>query len=197
MNNVKRVCVFASSCNYLEKSYYDAAAEFGNLLAVSGFDMVYGGSSLGLMWACAEQVKKNGCQIIGVMPEKLHNMGVYTDDCVELFVTPCMRTRKAKMDELSDAVVALAGGFGTLEELSEMIVQKQLGYNNKPIILLNTNGFYDKLVEFFDEIIEEKFASAKARNIYFVAQNPKEAVDYLKNYSPKELAVTKNDIYKR
>ena len=197
MNNVKRVCVFASSCNYLEKSYYDAAAEFGNLLAVSGFDMVYGGSSLGLMWACAEQVKKNGCQIIGVMPEKLHNMGVYTDDCVELFVTPCMRTRKAKMDELSDAVVALAGGFGTLEELSEMIVQKQLGYNNKPIILLNTNGFYDKLVEFFDEIIEQKFASAKARNIYFVAQNPKEAVDYLKNYSPKELAVTKNDIYKR
>ena len=124
-------------------------------------------------------------------------MGVYTDDCVELFVTPCMRTRKAKMDELSDAVVALAGGFGTLEELSEMIVQKQLGYNNKPIILLNTNGFYDKLVEFFDEIIEQKFASAKARNIYFVAQNPKEAVDYLKNYSPKELAVTKNDIYKR
>ena len=101
------------------------------------------------------------------------------------------------MDELSDAVVALAGGFGTLEELSEMIVQKQLGYNNKPIILLNTNGFYDKLVEFFDEIIEQKFASAKARNIYFVAKTPKEAVEYLKNYSPKELTVTKNDIYKR
>lgn len=197
MNNVKRVCVFASSCNYLEKSYYDAAAEFGNLLAVYGFDMVYGGSSLGLMWACAEKVKKNGRQIIGVMPEKLHNMGVYTDDCVDLFVTPCMRTRKAKMDELSDAVVALAGGFGTLEELSEMIVQKQLGYNNKPIVLLNTNGFYDKLIEFFDEIIEQKFASAKARDIYFVAQTPKDAVEYLKNYSPRELAVTKNDIYKR
>lgn len=197
MNDVKRVCVFASSCNYLEKSYYDAAAEFGNLLAKSGFDMVYGGSSLGLMWACAEQVKKNGHQIIGVMPEKLHNMGVYTDDCVELFVTPCMRTRKAKMDELSDAVVALAGGFGTLEELSEMIVQKQLGYNNKPIVILNTNGFYDKLIEFFDEIIKQNFASTKARDIYFVAQTPKEAVEYLKNYSPKELAVTKADIYKR
>ena len=197
MNNVKRVCVFASSCNYLEKSYYDAAAEFGNLLAVSGFDMVYGGSSLGLMWACAEQVKKNGCQIIGVMPEKLHNMGVYTDDCVELFVTPCMRTRKAKMDELSDAVVALAGGFGTLEELSEMIVQKQLGYNNKPIILLNTNGFYDKLVEFFDEIIEQKFASAKARNIYFVAKTPSEAIKYLKKYNYTDINVTKEELYKR
>lgn len=197
MNNVKRVCVFASSCNYLEQSYYKVASEFGELLAKSGFDMVYGGSSLGLMWACAEQVKKNGRQIIGVMPERLHNMGVYTDDCVELFVTPCMRSRKAKMDELSDAVVALAGGFGTLEELSEMIVQKQLGYNNKPIVLLNTNGFYDKLVDFFDEIIKQNFASTKAKDLYYLAQTPEEAVNYIKNYKFKNLAVTNADIYKR
>ena len=197
MNNIKRICIFASSCNYLEKSYYEVASEFGELLAKSGFDMVYGGSSLGLMWACAEQVKKNGRQIIGVMPERLHNMGVYTDDCVELFVTPCMRSRKAKMDELSDGVVALAGGFGTLEELSEMIVQKQLGYNNKPIVLLNTNGFYDKLIEFFEEIIKQNFASNKARNLYYVAQTAKEAIEYIKNYKFENLTVTKADIYKR
>ncbi len=197
MNNIKRICIFASSCNYLEKSYYEVASEFGELLAKSGFDMVYGGSSLGLMWACAEQVKKNGRQIIGVMPERLHNMGVYTDDCVDLFVTPCMRSRKAKMDELSDGVVALAGGFGTLEELSEMIVQKQLGYNNKPIVLLNTNGFYDKLIEFFEEIIKQNFASNKARNLYYVAQTAKEAIEYIKNYKFENLTVTKADIYKR
>lgn len=197
MNNIKRICIFASSCNYLEKSYYEVASEFGELLAKSGFDMVYGGSSLGLMWACAEQVKKNGRQIIGVMPERLHNMGVYTDDCVELFVTPCMRSRKAKMDELSDGVVALAGGFGTLEELSEMIVQKQLGYNNKPIVLLNTKGFYDKLIEFFEEIIKQNFASNKARNLYYVAQTAEEAIEYIKNYKYENLTVTKADIYKR
>ena len=197
MNNIKRICIFASSCNYLEKSYYEVASEFGELLAKSGFDMVYGGSSLGLMWACAEQVKKNGRQIIGVMPERLNNMGVYTDDCVELFVTPCMRSRKAKMDELSDGVVALAGGFGTLEELSEMIVQKQLGYNNKPIVLLNTNGFYDKLIEFFEEIIKQNFASNKARNLYYVAQTAEEAIEYIKNYKFENLTVTKADIYKR
>ncbi len=185
MNNIKRICIFASSCNYLEKSYYEVASEFGELLAKSGFDMVYGGSSLGLMWACAEQVKKNGRQIIGVMPERLHNMGVYTDDCVELFVTPCMRSRKAKMDELSDGVVALAGGFGTLEELSEMIVQKQLGYNNKPIVL------------FFEEIIKQNFASNKARNLYYVAQTAEEAIEYIKNYKYENLTVTKADIYKR
>lgn len=197
MTDIKRVCVFASSCNFLDESYYKAASEFGDLLGKAGFDMVYGGSSLGLMWACAEKVKENGSQIIGVMPEKLHNMGVNTDECVELFVTPCMRSRKAKMDELSDAVVALPGGFGTLEELSEMIVQKQLGYNNKPIVLLNTNGFYDKLVEFFDEIISERFARDVARKLYYVAQTPDDAIEYLKNYEPENIAVTKEHIYKR
>lgn len=197
MTDIKRVCVFASSCNYLEKSYYEAASEFGELLGKSGYDMVYGGSSLGLMWACAEKVKQNGAQLIGVMPERLHNMGVHTDECVELFITPCMRSRKAKMDELSDAVVALAGGFGTLEELSEMIVQKQLGYNNKPIVILNTNGFYDKLIEFFDEIISQKFARDTAKKLYFVANTPGEAIEYIKNYQPENLAISKADIYTR
>lgn len=197
MTDIKRVCVFASSCNYLEKSYYEAASEFGELLGKSGYDMVYGGSSLGLMWACAEKVKQNGAQLIGVMPERLHNMGVHTDECVDLFITPCMRSRKAKMDELSDAVVALAGGFGTLEELSEMIVQKQLGYNNKPIVILNTNGFYDKLIEFFDEIISQKFARDTAKKLYFVASTPGEAIEYIKNYQPENLAISKADIYTR
>lgn len=197
MTDIKRVCVFASSCNYLEKLYYEAAAEFGELLGKSGYDMVYGGSSLGLMWACAEKVKQNCAQLIGVMPERLHNMGVHTDECVELFITPCMRSRKAKMDELSDAVVALAGGFGTLEELSEMIVQKQLGYNNKPIIILNTNGFYDKLIEFFDEIISQKFARDTAKKLYFIANTPREAIEYIKNYQPENLAISKADIYTR
>lgn len=196
-NNIKNVCVFASSCNYLDKAYYDAAAEFGNLLSKADMNMVYGGSSLGLMWACAKEVKKNGCQIIGVMPERLHNMGVHTDECVELFVTPCMRSRKAKMDELSDAIVALAGGFGTLEELSEMIVQKQLGYNQKAIVILNTNGFYNKLIEFFDEIVLENFARATSRELYYVAETPNQAVEYLLNYVPKNLAITKADIYSR
>lgn len=197
MTDIKRVCVFASSCNYLEKSYYEVASEFGEMLGKSGYDMVYGGSSLGLMWACAEKVKQNGAQLIGVMPERLHNMGVHTDECVELFITPCMRSRKAKMDELSDAVVALAGGFGTLEEFSEMIVQKQLGYNNKPIVILNTNGFYDKLIEFFDEIISQKFARDTAKKLYFVANTPGEAIEYIKNYQPENLAISKADIYTR
>ncbi len=197
MNDIKRVCVFASSSDFLDKSFYDAAEELGSLLGKAGYDMVYGGSSLGLMWACAKEVKKSGCQIIGVMPERLHNMGVYTDECVELFVTPCMRSRKAKMDELSDAVVALAGGFGTLEELAEMIVQKQLGYNNKPIVILNTNGFYNKLLEFFEDIIQQKFAGEKSRGIFFAADTPGQVIDYIQNYTPENVIIGKEDIYSR
>ena len=194
---IKNVCVFASSCNYLEDIYYKEASKFGELLSKSGFNMVYGGSSLGLMWACAEKVKQNGAKIIGVMPERLYNLGVSTDECVELTVTKGMRERKAKMDEMSDAVVALAGGFGTLEELSEMIVQKQLGYNNKAIVLLNTNGFYDKLIEFFESMITQNFARNTARELYYVAQTPIEAIEYLKSYQPKVLAISKADIYSR
>ena len=194
---IKNVCVFASSCNFLEESYYEEAKKLGIELAQNGFDMVYGGSCLGLMWACAEQVKNNGCKLIGVMPKKLQELDVFSDYCDEFILTPCMRTRKAKMDELSDAFVALPGGFGTLEELSEMIVQKQLGYNSKAIVILNSNGFYDKMLEFFDVIISQKFANKKAEKLYFVAKTPAEVVDYLQNYSPEDLSVKKEDIYSR
>ena len=117
---IRNVCVFASSCNFLDESYYTEAAELGRMLAESGMDMIYGGSCLGLMWACAKEVKDNGRRLIGVMPEKLKEMDVFSDYCDEFFLTPCMRSRKAKMDELSEALIALPGGFGTLEELSEM-----------------------------------------------------------------------------
>ncbi len=194
---INSVCVFASSCNYLDETYYEAAKELGKLLAKADMNMVYGGSCLGLMWACAQNVKENGRRITGVMPQKLHDMDVFSDYCDEFYLTPCMRSRKAKMDELSDALIALPGGFGTLEELSEMIVQKQLGYNQKAIVILNTNGFYDKLLDFFEEIINQKFANQKAKNLYFIADTPQEAIEYLKNYEPADLAVKKEDIYAR
>lgn len=196
-NNIKRVCVFASSSNFLDEKYYKDAKELGKLLGQNNYDIVYGGSNLGLMWACASQVKEHGGKITGIMPEKLHNLGVFTEGCDEFIITAGMRERKAKIDEISEAVIALAGGFGTLEELSEMIVQKQLGYNKKPIIILNTNGFYNKLNEFFEEIIEQKFANKNMRKIYFIAQTPTEAIEYLKNYEPSVLDVDKNAIYAR
>lgn len=183
---IKNICVFASSSQNLAPIYYQEAEHLGTLIGKSGRNIVYGGSRLGMMYACAKATKSNGGKIIGVMPEKLCNIvGVGNpEDCDDFFLTSGMRERKAKMDELSDAVIALAGGFGTLEELSEMIVQKQLGYNSKPIVLLNTNDFYSNLNNFFETIIKENFAKPSSRELYYIASNADEAINYLNSYNP-------------
>ena len=185
---MKNVCVFASSSNNLEHSFYEDAAELGRLLGVNGLNIVYGGSRLGMMYACASKVKEYGGNIIGVMPQRLYDFGCGNpEDCAEFILTKGMRERKAKMDELSDAVIALAGGFGTLEEISEMIVQKQLGYNKKPVIFLNTSGFYDNLTKFFDSIIKNGFAKNETKELYYIANTPREALNYLLNYKTENL----------
>ena len=185
---MKNICVFASSSNSLDEQFYQDAHLLGELIGQNNMNIVYGGSRLGMMYACASEVKKNGGKIIGVMPQRLYDLGYgNTEDCDEFYLTKGMRERKAKMDEISDAIIALAGGFGTLEELSEMIVQKQLGYNTKPIIILNTGGFYNKLVDFFSTIIDKNFAKNTTKNLYYVADTPDDAVNYLKSYNSAEV----------
>ena len=187
-NNIKNICVFASSSNSLEELYYHNARDLGILIGKSSYNIVYGGSKLGMMYTCASAVKKAGGKIVGIMPERLANMGCANpEDCDEFVLTTGMRERKAKMDDMSDAIIAIAGGYGTLEELSELIVQKQLGYNNKPIVILNTDGFYDKLIEFFETIINRSFANPEARKLYYVARTPLEAIEYIKSYKPEEI----------
>lgn len=191
-NLIKNICVYSSSSNELDNQYYEAARELGVLMGREGYTLVYGGGSLGTMWENAKAVKEFGGKVIGIIPEKLHQIGVGNYDCDELIVTKCMRSRKEKLDQISDAAIALAGGFGTLEEVSEMIVQKQLGYNSKAIVLLNTNGFYDNLLKFFDDIIGQNFANADSEKFYYVAKTPRDALDYLKAYQPKAF-----DIYEK
>lgn len=197
MRTKSNICVFASSCNYLDEIYYQEASKTGTLLGGNGFNMVYGGSKLGLMWACAGALKEAGGKLYGVMPEKLNDFGVSANICDEFYLTSGMRERKAKMDELSYGVIALPGGFGTLEEVCEIIVQKQLGYNNKPIIFLNTNGFYDKLFAFFDEILNQKFANKKAKDLYYLASTPEDALEYLLNYDITSRQFSKEELYTR
>lgn len=183
------ICVFASSSNQLDEIFYKDASELGELMGRNGMNIVYGGSRLGMMYMCASRVKANGGKIIGVMPQRLYDMGYgNAEDCDEFILTFGMRERKAKMDEISEGVIALAGGFGTLEEISEMIVQKQLGYNKKPIILLNTNGFYGNLIKFFDTIIESKFAKKGTEELYYIAQTPSDAINYIKSYNHQGLS---------
>lgn len=188
-NNIKNICVYSSASNFLDEIYYKTAAELGELMGKTGFNLVYGGGTLGTMGVNAVAVKASSGKVFGVLPEKLYEIGVGNTECDELHVTKCMRTRKEKLDTLADAVIAIAGGFGTLEELAEMIVQKQLGYNDKAIVILNTNGFYDDLIKFFDKMIAQNFANQDAKELYYVAITPQEAINYLKNYQPKHFDV--------
>lgn len=185
---IKNVCVFSSSSNNIDDIFFKDARELGWLLGKNNKNIVYGGSRLGTMYACAFASKNAGGKIIGIMPRRLYNLGYGNpEDCDEFIITEGMRERKAKMDEYSDAVIALAGGFGTLEEISEMIVQKQLEYNNKPIIILNTNGFYNELIQFFDKIMKFNFAKNETSKLYYIAETPSDALDYLISYNPESL----------
>ena len=160
---IKNVCVFASSSNKLDEEFYSDASELGQLLGAHGMNIVYGGSRLGAMYACASSVGNAGGNIIGVMPQRLYDLGVGNpEDCSEFYLTEGMRERKAKMDELSDAVIALAGGF-------------------------DTNNFYGNLINFFQDIIDNNFAKKETENLYYVANSPAEAVNYLMNYKASEI----------
>ena len=194
IKEIKKVCIYCSSSDYLDEIYFKEAKELGALLGQNDYDIVYGGSKLGLMYATSNSAKENGSKITGIMPEKLYKLCGNEDFCDEFYITSGMRERKAKLDETSDAVIALAGGFGTLEELAEMIVQKQLGYNNKPIIILNTDNFYNDLLNFFETVINRKFANQNARKLYFVANSPIEAIEYLKNYKYEKINFGKDDL---
>lgn len=197
MSDIKNICVFCSSSDYLDEIYYKDARKLGRLIGQNGYNIVYGGSTLGMMWACASEVKNNGGKIYGVMPKRLVDMGCKTDNCDEFILADGMRERKQKMDDISDAVIAMAGGFGTLEEFAEMIVQKQLGYNKKAIVILNTNGYYDELLKFFEKSVEEKFANKFTSDLIYVAPTPQDAIDYINNYKEPVSTPSKHEIYSR
>ena len=187
-NNIKNVCVFASSSNSLDEVFHNDAQELGTLLGKNGFNIVYGGSRRGLMYACASAVKSAGGKVCGIMPERIANFGCSNpDDCDEFYITKGMRERKALLDEKSDAVIALAGGYGTIEELFEMIVQKQLGYCNKPIVILNTDNFYRGILIYLEDTINRKFAHSESHKLYYIANTPSEAVEYIQNYQPQDV----------
>ena len=192
---MKNICVFCSSSNSLDEEFYKDAKELGRLIGQAGFNFVYGGSTLGLMGEAAKSAKANGSHVIGIMPKKLCDFGITSGDCDEFFITDGMRERKAKLDKLSDGVIALPGGFGTLEEVSEMLVQKHLGYNNKPIVFLNTSGFYNNLIAFFNQMSDKNFAKKSAQGSYYIAKTPKDAIDYILNYKPGKLPSNFEDIY--
>lgn len=170
------ICVFASSSQRLHESYYELARALGRAIAEAGAGLVYGAGDVGLMGAAARGAEEAKGNIIGVIPTKLNQPGIAFPRCTELIETPTMHARKAKMEELSTAFIALPGGFGTLEELLEVITLRQLGYHNRPIIVLEHRGFFAPMLEQFQNIFAEGFANDAYRGLYQVTDSVKEAV---------------------
>ncbi|MDL2258682.1 TIGR00730 family Rossman fold protein [Eubacteriales bacterium OttesenSCG-928-K08] len=172
----KNICVFASSSQRLEEKYYTFAHELGAALAKEGLSLVFGGGRLGLMGACATGALENDGYVIGVIPELLNRPGIPHPGCHELIETPTMHERKYTMEDLSEAFITLPGGFGTFEELLEVITLRQLGYHNKPIVICNPFGFFDPLLEQFERMFEQNFANEQSRALYSVATTANDAV---------------------
>ncbi len=178
------ICVYSSSSNNIDPVYFKSAKELGKQIALRGDTMLFGGGLLGLMGTTAKSVHQNNGKVIGVIPKALNLPGVVYESCDELIVTEGLRERKAAMDSNSDAFIALPGGYGTLEEILEIITLKQLGYHNKPVVLLNTNGFYGRLLMQFEQIMEQHFARSDSKQLYQVVEDPSEALAYIDHYRP-------------
>ncbi len=184
MNKV--ICVYSSSSNSIDKAYFELAERLGESIASRKDILLFGGGMRGLMGATATAVHRLNGKVIGIIPEALNLKGVVYETCDELVVTKDMRERKSIMDSRSDAFIALPGGFGTLEELLEIITLKQLKYHNKPIVIMNYNGFYDTLLRQFDSIIGNRFAKEESALLYHISTDVDDALDFIDSYRPVE-----------
>jgi len=175
------VCVFAASSSRVDQEYGKDAALLGSLLAVAGIEVVFGGGGIGLMNKLADGVIENGGKITGVIPAFMQAEGWGHNGVSETIVTADMSERKRKMFEMSDAVIALPGGVGTLEELTEAITLKQLSLFDGQIIILNTCGFYNSLLDFIDNMIDSNFLRKEHKGIWKVVNTPGEVMDALRD----------------
>ena len=179
MNQIHSVCVYSASSTKINPVYFKAAEELGSLLAEHHIRLINGAGSIGLMWAVADAVLKNGGEVTGVIPRFMVEQNWHHTGLTELIEVESMHERKQKMANLSDGIVALPGGCGTLEELLEIITWKQLGLYLNPIVILNVNGFFDPLLEMLGKAIDENFMRQQHGDIWKVAQTPEEALRLL------------------
>ena len=182
----KAICVYCSSSNNLPEKFYTVSKELGEKIAENNFNMVYGGTTVGMMGVIADNALKNGAEVVGVIPERIASFGLKHPELAKVVLTKDMRERKATMEKLSDVFVAMPGGFGTFEEIFEILVAKQLGYHDKPVIFVNYDGYYDNMIKMFDTLYENKFAKEEMKELYFIAKNIDEIFSYIQLYSPKE-----------
>ena len=179
MNKINSVCVYCASSTKIDSVYFDAARELGTLLGQRQIRLINGAGNMGLMSAVSDAALRAGGEVTGVIPRFMVEQGWHHTGLTKLIETETMHERKRMMADLSDGVIALPGGCGTLEELLEIITWKQLGLYLNPIVILNINGFYDSLLEMLQRAVDENFMRKEHSAIWKVASEPEEAVNLL------------------
>jgi len=180
MHSISTISVFCASSTQVRPSFFDAAYRLGQICAEQHIRVVYGDGGIGLMGAIADGVVSKGGEIIGVIPQFMVDEGWNNPKSTETHVVKTMHERKAYIESISDAMVALPGGIGTLEELTECLTWKQLGIHTKPVAILNTEGYYNTLLQFLDQMVEEKMIRPVHREEMFrVVETPEQVIPAL------------------
>lgn len=180
---MKRITVFCGSSFGTEAIYTEQATLLGETFAKENIELIYGGANVGLMGAVADGVLNNGGKAIGVLPNFLRSKEIAHLGLTELILVESMHERKTKMNDLCDGVIALPGGFGTLEELFEMLTWAQLGLHKKPIAILNINGFYDSLIELTKTMVEKGLLKEANQKMLLVSDNIQDLLHQMRNYT--------------
>jgi len=181
---MKRICVFCGSSPGVRPAYLQAAQRLGELLAERKIGMVFGGGCVGLMGAAADAALAKGGEVIGVIPDSLLRREIGHRGVTKLHVVKSMHERKALMADLSDAFIALPGGYGTLEEFAEVVTWSQLGIQVKPCGLLNVEGYWDGLLKFLDHAVDEQFVRPENSQLILVATSPESMLERLVEWTP-------------
>ncbi|MDO5665027.1 MAG: TIGR00730 family Rossman fold protein [Bacteroidia bacterium] len=187
------VVVYCASSAHIDDVYFGAAQQLGKVLAENNITCITGAGRQGLMGAVSDSVLENGGRVKGIIPQFMIDSGWCHHQLTELLVTDSMHERKLLMAQQSDAAIALPGGFGTLEELAEILTWKQLGLYKNPIIILNINGYYNPLLTMFDRMIDEKFLHHNYRDMWQVVDSPAEVIDCLQNFETWKPSFAKYD----
>ena len=184
---MKRICVFCGSSRGTGEHYVDAARNLGLSLINHNLSLVYGGASVGLMGVIADTFIEKAGEVVGVIPKALFDREVAYTGLTDLRVVNTMHERKSLMAELSDGFIALPGGLGTIEEFFEVLTWAQLGIHQKPCGLLNVNGYFDRLTEFLDHAVSQRFIEKECRSMILMDKDPDALLQKMKSYHPPEM----------
>ena len=185
---IRDLCIFCASSDAVAQPYFGAAAELAAWMGRQKMTLIYGAGNVGLMGALGPIVREHGGRVVGVIPKFMRDKNLAYEEADEVIETLDMRDRKTIMANRAEAFLTLPGGFGTLEELLEILTLKQLHQHAKPVVLLNTAGFFDPLLAMFERLYAERFTKPEFRHLYHVAATVSEAAAYLQNYRPTPIA---------